>query len=332
MNIDEIAKLAGVSKTTVSRVLNDKPDVHEETREKIKKIIAEYDYQPNVFAKAISQKESKILGLVIPYEADYIFSNFFYEEMLKGISTEVNNNGYYLLFCYTIDDNFKRLVKQHIVDGFILISPGRTDKYIIDLLNSNNIPFIATSKIPGEKNYTYVDVDNFYGASLATEHLISLGHKNIGFIINGPETLASSTDRLEGYKYVLAKYNIDYNENLIKMGNTSISSGYHEMEKILKEAPSAVFVANDMMAIGAIKAIKKYNMEIPGDISVVGFDDIPLTEIIAPSLTTIRQPAFEKGRIATELLLKYIKSGDKPRSQELDVKLIKRESTGKFSG
>ena len=114
MNIDEIAKLANVSKTTVSRVLNNKPDVHEKTRKKIKGIINKYDYQPNVFAKAISKKESKILGLVIPYKADYIFSNFFYEEMLKGISTTVNDRGYYLLFCYTIDDSFIKLVKQNL--------------------------------------------------------------------------------------------------------------------------------------------------------------------------------------------------------------------------
>lgn len=328
MNIDEIAKLANVSKTTVSRVLNNKPDVHEKTRKKIQEIIAKYDYEPNVFAKAISKKESRILGLVIPYKADYIFSNFFYEEMLKGISTEVNNKGYYLLFCYTIDDSFIKLVKQKIVDGFILISPGRTDKYLLELLNRNNIPFVATSKIPGESNYTYVDVDNFYGAKMATEHLISLGHKKIGFIINGPESLASSTDRLEGYKYVLAKNDIEYNEDLVKMGNTSINSGFKEMEKLLPEKPSAVFVANDMMAIGAMKAIKKHNMKIPDDISVVGFDDIALTEIIDPPLTTIRQPSFKKGVEATTLLIKYINEGKKPEAEELKLKLITRESSG----
>ncbi len=330
INIEEIAKLAGVSKTTVSRVLNNKPEVRPRTRDKVLKVIDKYDYQPNIFAKAISQKESKILALLIPYEADYIFSNSFYEEVLRGVSTEVNNNGYYLLLCYTIDNSYENLIKQKLVDGFILISPGRTDKYIINLLNKREIPFVATSQVPGEEDYVFVDIDNFYGASLAVEHLVSLGHKKIGLILNGPETLASSQKRLDGYRQVLNKHKIPYQDDLVKIGNTSINSGYQNMVSLLKRNLTAVFVANDMMAIGAAQAIKDNHKQIPEDISIVGFDDIPLTRVIDPPLTTVRQPAFDKGVVATKLLISYLKEKEKPESQNLDVELIIRKSTGKL--
>ncbi len=330
INIEEIAKLAGVSKTTVSRVLNNKPEVSLETREKVLKVIDKHNYQPNIFAKAISQKESRILALLIPYEADYIFSNSFYEEVLRGVSTEVNNNGYYLLLCYTIDNSFENLVRQKLVDGFILISPSGTDKYIMNMLKMNEIPFVTTSQVPGEEDYVYVDIDNFYGASLAVEHLVSLGHRKIGLILNGPESLASSQKRLEGYRSILEKYKIPYQDNLVRIGNTSLKSGYQKMLSLMESELTAVFVANDMMAVGTIQAIKDNHKRIPDDISVVGFDDIPLTRIIDPPLTTVRQPAFEKGVVATKLLLSFIKDKEKPVSEKLDVELIIRKSTGKL--
>lgn len=330
INIEQIAKLAGVSKTTVSRVLNNKSEVRPETRDKVIEVIKKCDYIPNVFAKAISQKESRILALLIPYEVDYIFSNSFYEEVLRGVSTEVNTNGYYLLICYSINNNFEDLVRQRLVDGFIVISPTGTDKHEIDLLKKNKIAFVTTSQIleAEEKDYVYVDIDNFYGASLAVEHLVSLGHRKIGLILNGPKSLASSQMRLKGYRAVLEKYDLPFQDKYVTTGNTSIDSGYQNMITLLQNDISAVFVANDMMAVGAIQAIKDNNKRIPEDISVVGFDDIPLTRIMDPPLTTVRQPAFEKGVVAAQLLLSYIKSKKKPASEKLSVELVVRKSTG----
>lgn len=329
VTIGEIAKLAGVSKTTVSRVLNNKPDVNPETREMIMELIAKYDFQPNALAKAISLRKSHHIGLIIPHEVEYIFSNPFYVEVMRGVSTEVNRHDYYLLICYPHDHNYVDIYKQKRVDGFILMSPGSFHRNIIEELNEVEAPFVSTAKISDEKSMISVDVDNYYGATLAVEHLISLGHRKIAFI--GKPTLTSSEDRLKGYQVMLAKHNIPHDDSLVVISDTSsMQSGYTVMSEILaaESRPTAVFLANDVMAIGAIKAIQESGMRVPEDISVVGFDDIPLAEFVSPSLTTVRQPTFEKGVKATRLLLQYLDKKKRPKSQSLEVKLEVRNSTG----
>lgn len=328
ITIDEIAELAQVSKTTVSRVINNKPDVSEETRKKVLDVVSKYDFQPNAYAKAISLNKSNTIGLIIPYEADFIFSNPFYVEVMRGVSSEVNKRGYYLLICYPHDHNYVDIFKQKRVDGFILLSPGKLHKNIIDSLNEVNAPFVSTSKLSDEDGLIYVDVNNYYGAQLAIEHLISLGHTKIGFI--GKPTLTSASDRLEGYKAVLEKNGLPYDENLIKISDdSSIEGAYKKMCELLRShvKPTAVFLASDLMAIGAIKAIDEMGLKTPEDISIVGFDDIPLAKYMDPELTTVRQPSFEKGVQAARLLIQYLEKKKKPRSKILNVELIVRKST-----
>jgi len=330
MTIDEIAGLAGVSKTTVSRVLNNKPDVNPETRELIKKLIEKYDFHPNAFAKAITLKKSHNIGLIIPYDAEYIFSNPFYVEVMRGVSTEVNRKGYYLLICYPHENNYINIYKQKRVDGFVVLSPGTFHTNIIKDLNDLQAPFVATAKINGEKNMVSVDVDNYYGATLAMEHLISLGHRKIGFI--GKPSLASSQERLRGYREAIHKSGLFFDESMAIVSTTSsIKSGHEAMKRLISSHPNltAVFAANDLMAIGAYKAVEESGRKIPDDISVVGFDDIPIIEYIKPSLTTIRQPAFEKGIKATKILIQYLEKKQKPKSVTMDVELVVRESTAK---
>lgn len=325
VTIDEIAKLANVSKTTVSRVLNNKPDVKPETREKIVSLIAKYDYQPNAFAQAINRKTSRTIGLIMPYEAEYIFSNPFYSEIIRGVSTEINKRDYYLLFCYSDKDNYIDIFKQQRVEGFVLLSPGKSHKEIAFKLKNVNAPFISTSKMPGESNFQYVDVDNVKGASLAIEHLILLGHRQIGFI-NGPEGLASSEDRLLGYRNILNKYQIPLIDGFIKFGIPSIESGFQSMKKLLEyKNITAVFAASDMEAFGAIRAIKKSGKKVPDDISVVGFDDIPLADSF--DLTTIKQPIFKKGQMAAKLLIDLFEQKATRKIKELPVELVVRSST-----
>lgn len=328
MTIEEIAKIAGVSKTTVSRVINNKPDVNPETRELIKGLISKYDFQPNAFAKAISLKKSNNIGLIIPYEAEYIFSNPFYVEVMRGVSTEVNRRGYYLVICYPHDHNYVDIYKQKRIDGFILMSPGSFHKNIIQSLFEVKAPFVATAKITGEKDMISVDVDNYYGATLAVEHLISLGHRRIGFV--GKPSLTSSQDRLSGYKDVLRKYNIPYDERLVQIPETSsVKSGYIAMNEMLNSEvkPTAVFLANDVMAVGAVNAVRENGKSVPEDISIVGFDDIPMAGFVNPPLTTIRQPAFEKGVRAAKMLIQYLERKQKPKSVNLGVELVVRKST-----
>lgn len=328
ITIGEIASLAGVSKTTVSRVLNKKPDVDPATREKILALISEYDFQPNAFAKAISLQNNRYIGLLVPHKAEYIFSNSFYTEVMRGVSTEVDACGYYLLICYAHDVNYLDIYKQKRVEGFVLLSPGSYHKGIIESLKTEKVPFVSTAKVTNEE-MVYVDIDNFFGGSLVMEHLVALGHKRIAYI--GKPSLISSIERMDSHKAVLQKYGLRYDPDLVLVTNTSsIEDGYAYTQQLLQNPnpPTAIFLANDIMAVGAIKAIQQAGLRVPEDISVAGFDDIPLASYSNPPLTTVRQPAYEKGVEATRLLIQSLEKQPIPGCKILDVELVVRGSTG----
>jgi LacI family transcriptional regulator len=328
ITIDEIAKMAGVSTTTISRVLNNKPDVSPETREKIMGIIAEYDFMPNAFAKAISLQKSHSIGLLIPHEANYIFSNPFYVEVMRGVSTEIDKLGYFLFICYPHEQNYLDIYKQKRVDGFILLSPGSFHRGIIDSLINLEVPFVSTSKVPEEKNLVFVDVDNFLGATLVMEHLIGQGHKRIAFV--GKPSLVSSIDRFNGYTAIMKKYNLPIVDSMVMIADeASIQGGTNVMNAFmnLDEPPTAVLLVNDMLAIGAIRAVQERGKVVPDDMSIVGFDDVPLAENVFPALTTVRQPAFEKGKRAASMLVHFLEEKKKLKSQLLGVDLVIRNST-----
>ncbi len=328
ITIGEIANLAGVSKTTVSRVLNKKPDVDPATREKILSIIEEYNFQPNAFAKAITLQNSRYIGLLVPHKVEYIFSNSFYTEVMRGVSAAVDANGYYLLICYAHEINYLDIYKQKRVEGFVLLSPGSYHKTIIKSLKAEGVPFVSTAKVTNE-DMVYVDIDNFYGGSLVMEHLVKLGHKRIAYI--GKPSLISSIERMNSHKGVLQKYGLPYDPSLVLVTeNSSIEDGYEYTRQLLchPNPPTAVFLANDIMAVGAIKAIQQAGLRVPEDISVAGFDDVLLASYANPSLTTVHQPAFEKGFVATQLLIQMLEKQIIPAHQILDVELVVRGSTG----
>jgi LacI family transcriptional regulator len=332
LTIDEIARLAGVSKTTVSRVINNKPDVNRETRRRILSLIEEHDYQPNVFAKAISSQRSHNVGLIVPYEADYIFLNPFFVEVLRGISTAIDENGYSLLVSYAHAQDHVGAFKQKKVDGFIVLSPGTLHHGLIDSLVKAGAPFVSTSRLAQEESMVFVDVDNRQGGVLATEHLIGLGHRRIAYV--GKPSLTSSQDRMSGYMHALNEHSIPVLEDLLLVAEgSSERHGYDAMQQLLRRQvqPTAVFLANDQMAIGAMKALEEAGLRVPQDVSIVGFDDVPMAEFYSPPLTTIRQPAFEKGARATELLIQCLEQETTPQSQVLDVELVVRKSTGPAS-
>jgi LacI family transcriptional regulator len=333
MTIKDIAALAGVSHTTVSRVLNNKPDVKPETRKYILEIIKKYNYQPNASAVMMSSKKSNCIGLIIPYTEDFVLTNPHYADVIRGITSVLNKYGYFTLFCYTDkEDYINRVYNQGRVDGFIALSPTKHNSNMLMALKLSGAPFISTVRVPDEKDIIYVDVDNYIGSTTAMEYLISLGHRRIGFIRNGSGILSSSQERYRGYLDVLAKHGIECDEELVKIGDTSMKGGYNAVKELLilekGKMPTAVFVAADMMAIGAIQAVKDLGMKIPGDISIMGFDDIPQAEYIDPAITTVRQPSYEKGKKAARLLVDKLEGKRKNiRSVLLDTELIVRSST-----
>jgi LacI family transcriptional regulator len=332
ITISEIARIANVSKTTVSRVLNNKPDVDPATREKILALIDEYDFQPNAFAKAISLQKSHHIGLLVPHEVEYVFSNPFYTEVMRGVSTEVDRQGYYMVTCYAHQHNYLDIYKQKRVDGFVLLSPGSFHQNILEALAGHDVPFVSTALISAEEKTPHVDVDNKEGAVQVMEHLISLGHRRIAYI--SKPSLKSSQDRLAGYLEVMERYNLPHDEDCCPMAkSSSVECGYENTQRLLAlpKPPTAIFLANDVMAIGAIQAIQESGLSVPGDVSVVGFDDIPLGRYITPPLTTVRQPAFEKGLQAARILIDHLENKAPLRSLILGVELVVRKSTAPVS-
>lgn len=333
ITIEDIAKMAGFSKTTISRVINNKPDVSPSTRKRVLDLIEEFNFHPNLFATGKTQQKINHIGLIVPYSMGSILSNQFYVGVFQGILDEVERRGHYLLFCYVHKKNYVEVYEQKRVEGFVLLSPAALHRSIILELKSANIPFVCTAKVLNEPDITYVDVDNQKGGEIAAHHLIALGHRKIAIAYK--PTLTSNYERLIGYKQTLKKHNLQINENYIQtIEVSSIQSGYNMMMNLLalEDPPTAVFSSCDIMAYGAMKAIQEMNLKVPHDISVIGFDDIPLSRDMSPPLTTIRQPAVEKGSIAAGLLIDYLVHGKEPETKMLDVDLVVRGSTGPVKG
>ncbi|MDR1797276.1 MAG: LacI family transcriptional regulator [Clostridiales Family XIII bacterium] len=329
ITISQIAELAGVSKTTVSRVLNKKPDVSAETRDKIEGIIQQYNFSPNAFASAILTKKSDTIALVIPYDETYVLFNPYYSDMIRGVSNEIKKHGYYLLLVYSDTTDYIAAIRQKRVDGIIMLSPGRSHKGIIEEILRLNVPFVSTSRTPGIARVHSIVTDDYKGAQLAVDHLLSLGHKKIGFI-NGPAILASSTERLRGYKQALGKKKIAFDASLVINGDTSIQSGYEIAKGLLKKRGlTAIFTASDLMAIGTISAAHELGLRIPDDLSLVGFDDMPFSAFLSPPLTTVRQHAFKKGCLAARMLVSIIEELPVEQRIEMPVELVVRQSTKK---
>jgi DNA-binding LacI/PurR family transcriptional regulator len=331
ITIKDIARLANVSSATVSRVINNKADVKDSTRKNILEIIAAHDYQPNAFAQGISSKKSNCIGLVIPYDVNYIMMNSFYDEILRGVLTELNRRGYFLMFLYTRTyDYLINVYKQKRVDGFMIIRLGKFDGPVVTLMNEISAPLVSTSRIESEGELVWVDIDNYNAACLAVEHLISLGHRKIA-IIAALDMLESGWQRFRGYQDTLRKHNIPYDERMVEAADASMEMGYAVMNKLFakKVEPTAVFVAGDAMAIGALKALKENGKKVPDDISVLGFDGIPQAEFTDPPLTTVKQPAYEKGRQAAKLLVDMLENKETVKSMQLGVELIIRDSTSR---
>jgi DNA-binding LacI/PurR family transcriptional regulator len=300
-SLKKLAELAGVDVSTVSRALNDSPRVKLETKELIKSLALEHNYVPDDIARGLVGKRTFNIGVIIPE-----FRNTFYSEIIEGIESVLSNKGYSLLFGKS-DFKFENEIKYmdiffgKRVDGIIACS---VSKQAIDHFKKNkrNIPLVLTDSYYKESEYDTVTIDNFYGIQRIIEHLVSSGHKKIGFIGD----LLVTGERLEAYKKVLNQYSLDVNEAYISIGiERHEMGGYLRMKELLKleDLPTAIVAETDNLAIGAIKAIREAGLTIPKNISIVGFDDITVSSYIDVPLTTVVQPKVEMGSKSAELLL-----------------------------
>jgi LacI family transcriptional regulator len=326
--ISDIAREMGVSKTTVSRAINNKPDILPETRKRILELVEKYNYQPSALAKGININKSNTIGIIIPHDIDYILMNPYYDEIIRGIVKEADVLGYFILLIYCRNKNYLNVIYQDRLDGLIVISPGLNHKNIVRNIEKTQIPFILTSRMPEVETVPHLCVNDHKGAKIAVRHLLELGHYRIGFI-NGPLILASSLDRLRGYKDTLEENGIPFEPKLVVEGANTLETGFQSMEILLDSAPpTAVFIAGDFMALGAMNAVQKRGLRIPKDISVIGFDGIQIAGIANPPLTTINQSILNKGKRCVDLLVDLISGKDVPVTTELDVDIVVRESTG----
>ncbi|MEM6283360.1 MAG: LacI family DNA-binding transcriptional regulator [Chloroflexota bacterium] len=329
LTIKDIAKLAGVSKASVSRVLNGYQHVRPELRARVQKVIDETGYERNTVARLLATDRSNVIGLLIPSGATAIFSDPYFARLIEGISRAANQ--YHLtlaLFIFYSQEEGIESLQNIISDGFLdglILSSDYKDDALFNRLADSQMRFVMIGRPPNNEHISFSDVDNFNGGKIAAEHLIQQGYQRIG-IITANHNLAAE-DRYWGYRRALDSHSIPFDENLCAAGDFSQQSGAIAMAQLLPYRPDAVFVTSDMMASGALQTLKQHDVRVPDDVALMGFDDLPPALQTDPLLTTIHQPIDESGSRAVKALKQLI---DNPQQEPiqtiLPTRLIVRES------
>jgi LacI family transcriptional regulator len=327
VTIKDIAKKANVSVTTVSRVLNDKPDVGDDTRKKILKIIDEMNYNPNSVARGLVMQKTHTIGLIIPD-----ISNPFFPQIVRAVEDKAQELGYSVIL-FNTDNHLARerkaveLFKSKQLDGLIVSLSLGNEKILKDL-KAENYPVVQIDRSVLDYHYPLISIDNKKSAYQMVEYMIKKGYKKIAHI-SGDLNTTTARDRLEGYKKALKNHGIPIKNEYIIEGEYTQNSAYQAMQSLLdlENRPRAVFAANDLSAAGVYKALFEAALEIPKDIAVAGHDDINLASLLKPELTTMRQPKYEMGERAVTILLEMINKQEfEIKDQILTTDLIIRES------
>ena len=326
MTLKEIAKLANVSSATVSKVLNGKDEhISEATRKKILEIVEREGYIPNAVAKSLKMRSTKTIGIIIP---DVM--NLFFSELARGLEDAAERRGYSVILCNSDnkvekEERYLQILQEKMVDGIILTA---SEKSLNKYNKKRNIPMVLLDRDTyTDKEVGRIVVDNMEGAYNSTKYLISKGCKKIAFISSG-EISSSSGQRIKGYKNALIDNKMEINEKMIFLDNYSIDTGYIGVLRILEESSiDGICCGNDLIAIGAINALKFKNLKVPKDVKVVGFDDIQIAKYIDPPLTTIKQPIYEMGEEAVKMIVSIIEKKSKGNTKILKTSLVERKST-----
>ncbi|MFQ5406900.1 MAG: LacI family DNA-binding transcriptional regulator [Anaerolineales bacterium] len=333
----DVARRAGVSRTTVSFVLNDVTGmrISPETRQRVLDAASELKYHPDVSARRLVSGRTQVIGYIECQSTGQAFADVFLPEVLRGLHEAVCDQGFHVLFepiapDQNSTDRYAQLIRERHVDGIVFSGPRFDNSDELLRLHDEGVPVVLQGRLPGA-SIPYVDVDNVGGARQAVEHLIALGHERIALITNAPLVYTAAADRRAGYAGALQRAGIPVEPALMQTGSFSAQSGAAAMRDLLAlpDRPTAVFVAGDTVAIGAIQAAREAGLRVPGDIAFVGFDDVPLAEYLDPPLTTIRLPAYGLGWGAAEALVRLI-NGEELQTTEIlfDTELIVRESCG----
>lgn len=326
--IKDVARLAGVSVTTVSRVLNGERYVKEDLKQRVNLAIEELGYAPSHIARSLVRNKTNLIGVIVPD-----ITSSFYATILSSIEEAASDNDYNLLVCNISEDidkeqKYLNVFQEMRVEGIIIMHEKINDE-IRGIIHKMKIPVIFSSVKPMEQEFISVIVDDYKAAYDATNYLIGLGHDAIGFIGGDMRDITSGQNRYSGYRNALTNSGIRIIHEYIRFGDYKVKSGYEQMKELLrvKQPPTAVFAVSDDMAVGAMNCIRDHGLRVPEDISIVGFDGSQLTELTRPTLTSMEQPIHEMGKVTMQVLLKQVETGEVPdRDIILEHRLVARES------
>jgi LacI family transcriptional regulator len=326
VTLEEIARAAGVSPSTVSRILNGTARVVPAKQKAVEQAIARFNYRPNVLARSLASGKTDTIGVLTQ-----TVSSPFYAEWLRGIEDGLSETGFTALFVssrWSVKDEMSRL-EQFIarrVDGMILLHAQLDEASLIDY--SRRAPLLVLGRsLQNSATLASLPLDNVQGARDATQHLIGQGHRKIAFI-SGPSNHEDAIERLDGYRMALEEAGIGFDAELVEQGDYLETGGVAAMERLFARGPSfsAVFCANDQTAYGARLTIFRHGLRVPEDISLVGFDDLPTSLYMTPPLTTVRQPTYEIGRLAAQGIVQMIRK--QPIAlNPIPLTLVTRETT-----
>ncbi len=330
ITMDEIAKLAGVSKATVSRVLNDSEcGVGEQTRVRVKKIAEELGYSVEQTEKKKNVSFTRYIALILPD-----ITNPFFADLAKSVEQSLRRKGYSLVLANTdfSEDNEAAQIRELMVkrlEGILLVPSGIRAREEHDLPRRYQIPMVLLDrKLEGISDIPGAYSNNEYASVISCEHLIRKGARDIVFI-SGPLNVSTSIERFEGYKAVLAQHSIPFRPEMCRHGSYTVESGYNAVLELERSgiSYSAILAANDLMALGALKAVREFGYRVPEDVQIIGFDNIEFSQYCEPSLSTMQQPTFDMGAKAVELLTGIIEKRDPVQPERLIPKLLMRKTT-----
>ncbi len=328
--IKDVAKKAGVSVATVSRVLNNNPNVKPHLKESVLDAMKELQYRPSGIARSMRNQSVPVVGLII---SD--IQNPFFTSMVRAVEDKALENGYTVLLCNSDEDPEKEqlyinVLSRERVAGIIIIPSHES---CCEGLKNLNIPIVIVDRRLNVINTDRVMLDNVYGSKVATRHLIELSHKRIG-LVGAPLNVSVGVDRRQGYVEALEEAGLPVDESLIAIGNFKEEGGYQAAKRLLElpDRPTALFPVNNLMTMGTLQAIYEFNLKIPQDVSIIGFDDMPWLSLINPPLTAVRQPVYQIGAEAAEILFDRIEGNlDAPiKTIVLRPELVVRSSTARI--
>ncbi|HEY0103062.1 MAG TPA: LacI family DNA-binding transcriptional regulator [Brevundimonas sp.] len=334
--INDIARLAEVSKKTVSRVINHSPFVKEETRQRVEAVIAEHGYSPDPQARGLAFRRSFLVGMIYDNPSPNYVVN-----MQQGVLDAVRGSGLELVVhpCNRASDSFLEEVRAFVVRqklfGVVMPPSVSEDDRVVAILKEADCPYVRIASVSLDGPACMVVTHDSRGAARAARHLAELGHRRIAFI-SGPDSFRSSHERGRGFREGLAEHELSLDETYVRAGAYTFESGVEAAQSLLSltSPPTAIFAGNDEMAIGVMKAARDAGLDVPGDLSIVGFDDLPMASRVWPNLTTVRLPIRDMGRMAAEKLTAGLRGLDPAAlvQPEVDPSLVVRDSTAAPAG